>query len=254
MYKPQINVQLSFEDFNQPIGLTMDPENRWIKKAEQIPWVKLEKDYAKNFRNKKGNIAKPLRMALGVLLIQMFYGWSDEEVVQSIQENPYLQFFIGLPGYQQEKSFDSSTMVYFRKRLDATTLAEINEKIVAHNARPQENDQNDDDDSNSGTLILDATCALQKIKYPTDTEQLNEARTHAERIIDRICEENQLAKPRVYRRVARRVYLNIVKRKRKAKKWLRPQIRKLLGFLKRDIKQIAAFLAQGSQLKKQHQI
>lgn len=254
MYKPQINVQLSFEDFNQPIGLTMEPENRWIKKAEQIPWVELEKDYAKNFRNKKGNIAKPLRMALGALLIQMFYGWSDEEVVQSIQENPYLQFFIGLPGYQQEKPFDSSTMVYFRKRLDATTLAEINEKIVAHNAVPQTNDQNDDDDSNSGTLILDATCAPQKIKYPTDTEQLNEARTHAERIIDTICEETQLAKPRVYRRVARRVYLNIVKRKRKAKKWLRPQIRKLLGFLKRDIKHIAAFLAQGYHLKKQHQI
>lgn len=73
MYKPQVNTQLSFEDFNQPIGLTMNPENRWIKKAEQIPWLALEKDYAKNFRNNKGNIAKPLRMALGALLIQMFY-------------------------------------------------------------------------------------------------------------------------------------------------------------------------------------
>lgn len=101
MYKSQVNTQLSFEDFNQPIGLTMNPENRWIKEADQIPWVALEKDYAKNFRNNKGNIAKPLRMALGALLIQMFYSWSDEEVVQSIQENPYLQFFIGLPGYQQ---------------------------------------------------------------------------------------------------------------------------------------------------------
>lgn len=51
----------------------MNPEKRWIKKAKQIPWVALEKDYAKNFHNNKGNIAKPLRMALGALLIQMFY-------------------------------------------------------------------------------------------------------------------------------------------------------------------------------------
>lgn len=257
MYKSQVNTQLSFEDFDQPIGLAMNPENRWIKKAEQIPWVALEKDYAKNFRNNKGNIAKPLRMALGALLIQMFYSWSDEEVVQSIQENPYLQFFIGLPGYQQEKPFDASTMVYFRKRLDATTLAEINEKIIAFNTAPKDTTANDhdnrhDDDSNSGTLIIDATCAPQNIKYPTDTEQLNDARTHAEKIIDVLCETHDLRKPRIYRRKARKVYLSIVKRKKKAKKWLRPKIRQMLGFLKRDIKQIEAYLKMGYTLSEQH--
>ncbi len=47
MYKPQIHTQLAFEDFNQPIGLKMNPENRWIKKAERIPWIELEKEYAK---------------------------------------------------------------------------------------------------------------------------------------------------------------------------------------------------------------
>lgn len=92
MYKSQVNTQLSFEVFNQPIGLTMNPENRWIKKAEHIPWLALEKDYAKNFRNNKGNIAKPLRMALGALLIQMFYSCSDEEVVQSIKKIPTCSF------------------------------------------------------------------------------------------------------------------------------------------------------------------
>nr|WP_251855509.1 hypothetical protein [Enterococcus italicus] len=51
MYKLQTTVQLAFEDFNQPIGLKMNPSNRWIQKAELIPWAELEKDYAKNFRN-----------------------------------------------------------------------------------------------------------------------------------------------------------------------------------------------------------
>jgi hypothetical protein len=76
-------------------------------------------------------------MALGTLLIQIFYSWSDEEVVQSIQENPYLQFFVALPDYQKEKPFDVSTMGYFCKRLDATTLVKINEKIIAFNSQPQ---------------------------------------------------------------------------------------------------------------------
>lgn len=73
---------------------------------------------------------------------------------------------------QEEKPFDASSMVYFRKRLDETTLIEINEKKLTFNAKPEKenSDKNGlDDDSNSGTMILDATCAPQYIKYPTDT-------------------------------------------------------------------------------------
>ena len=55
----------------------MNPETHWIKKSDQIPWAALEKDDTKNFRNNKGNIAKPLLVTLGALLIQMFYSWSD---------------------------------------------------------------------------------------------------------------------------------------------------------------------------------
>lgn len=65
-------------------------------------------------------------------------------------------------------------MVYFRKRFDATALAEINEKIIDFNivledTKPEEDNDHHDDDSNSGTLIIDATCAPQNIKYPMDT-------------------------------------------------------------------------------------
>lgn len=101
-------------------------------------------------------------------------------------------------------------MVYFRKRLDATTIAEINEKIVAFNTAPKDTMSDDNDnDSNSGTLIIDATCALQNIKYPTDTEQLNEARTHAETMIDALCGAHGLPKPRIHRKKARQVYLSV---------------------------------------------
>lgn len=255
MYKAQRHTQLSFEDFDQPMGLTMNPENRWIKKAELIPWSDLEKMYAKHFRNKKGNVAKPLRMALGSLLIQKEYGYSDEETVAQIQENPYLQFFIGLPGYQEAKPFDASTMVYFRKRLDEVTLMDINEKILNYNEKKQERtDKDDDHDNHSGTLILDATCAPQNIKYPTDTELLNDARTHAETIVDIICQTQGLKKPRIYRRIARTVYLSIVRRKKKPQKWLRQQIRKLLNYLKRTILFIQEHSDQDHPLPESHHV
>jgi len=37
MYK-YANKQIKFEDFGQPVGLHMSPENRWIKRAESIPF------------------------------------------------------------------------------------------------------------------------------------------------------------------------------------------------------------------------
>lgn len=42
MYKFHRNQQMSFTDFNQPAGMQMDPENRWVKKAASIPWYDIE--------------------------------------------------------------------------------------------------------------------------------------------------------------------------------------------------------------------
>ena len=97
------NGQISLADFKQPVGMNLKESNRWVKKAQTIPWLDIEKRYAKLFTNRKGNVAKPLRLALGACIIQAEYGYSDEETVLQIQENPYLQYFCGYPGYDDEK-------------------------------------------------------------------------------------------------------------------------------------------------------
>lgn len=133
MYK-FIDNQIKFEDFETPTGMTLNKENRWIKRAENIPWEEIEKKYAKLFKNKKGNVAKPLRLALGACIIQAEYGYSDEETALQIQETAYLQFFCGYRKYEDAKPpFDSSTMVSFRKRLTPEIIGEINELIVTKN-------------------------------------------------------------------------------------------------------------------------
>jgi len=38
MYKFKREKQISFTDFNQPQGMQMNPNNRWVKKAAMIPW------------------------------------------------------------------------------------------------------------------------------------------------------------------------------------------------------------------------
>jgi IS5 family transposase len=122
--------QLSFKDFFLPFGGQLSGENRWIKLADLIPWDELEDDYAAQFCKGFGAPAKPFRMALGALIIKARLGLTDEELVEQIKENPYLQFFIGLEGYQYSAPFDLSMMVYFRKRLPESVVNDCNERIV----------------------------------------------------------------------------------------------------------------------------
>lgn len=76
--------------------------------------------------------AKPLRTALGSLMIQKQYGYSDRELLEQIKENPYYQYFIGLPSYQSHQPYAPSFLVEFRKRHNDNVLMEINEMIIAY--------------------------------------------------------------------------------------------------------------------------
>ena len=148
--------------------------NRWVKRAQTIPWLEIEKKYAKLFSNKKGNVAKSLRLGLGARIIQAEYGYSDAEIPLQIQENPYLQYFCGYKAFDDSKPpFDPSMMVYFRKRLTPEIIGEINEMIIsAEQAKIEKDkeesskDDSDDDDKNSGIMIVDATCAPSQMTRP----------------------------------------------------------------------------------------
>jgi IS5 family transposase len=76
-----------------------------------------------------GAPAKAARGALGALIIQEKLGLTDEEVVEQIRENPYVQYFIGYGEYRDEEPFEASMMVHFRKRLGLVELSGINELI-----------------------------------------------------------------------------------------------------------------------------
>ena len=250
MYKFERYRQLGLADFNQPVGLKMNPENRWVKKAETIPWDAIEEKYAKLFPGKTGMPAKPLRMALGSLLIQKQLGFSDRELVEEITENPYFQYFIGLPGYQTEAPFVPSLLVEFRKRLTDDILGEINEMIIAYNTpddpppggRSNSDTTEIDTTENNGTLILDATCAPQKISFPQDVNLLNEARENLEGIVDDLCRRFDYYVPRMYRRNARKDYLNLAKCKKRTGKKIRKAIKQQLQYIRRDRKYIDELL------------
>ena len=234
--------------------MNLKESNRWVQKAMTIPWNEIEKRYAALFTNRKGNVAKPLRLALGARIIQAEYGYSDEETALQIQENPYLQYFCGYEGYDDSRlPFDPSLMVYFRKRLTPEIIGEINEMILRDAVKQEESDDSDDDDKNNGTLIVDATCAPSNIRYPQDVSLLNEARENAEKILDALHDPADGKKPRTYRKRARKDYLQYARSRKHTTKKTRQATRKQLQYLRRDLESIDQKLLIGKKLSERQE-
>lgn len=145
-------------------------------------------------------------------------------------------------------------MVYFRKRLTPEILGEINELIIAKacskNEQPFAHDDegDQDEDCNDGTMIVDATCASSNIRYPQDTTLLNEARECAEKIIDALHTPGE-EKPRTYRKEAHKEYMKFARVKKRSNALVRKAIRKQLGYLYRDLGYIDVMLGSGRILE-----
>ena len=54
---------------------------------------------------------------------------------------------------------------------------------------PSEESGDTGEDKNSGTLLLDVTCAPQHIAFPQDINLLNESRENLKEIVDAVCYE-----------------------------------------------------------------
>ncbi len=264
MYKTSSAQQLTFNDFNQSCGMSLSNDNEWCVLAGRIDWKLAAEMYSKNFPSTKGRPAFPTRLALGALIIQKRMGLSDRALVKAIAENPYYQYFIGLPGFQAECPFAATSLVGFRKRIGLELLAAVNESFLKDapptpehakkktgEAAGQMNQAGTSDAMPvGGSLILDATCSPSNIRYPHDFSLLNEAREKTDWMIDvlhRQVDPDQ-RHPRTYKQVLRKAYLAMARAKSRPAPKLRSLIRRLLCALKRNLAFVDSYLERGGKL------
>lgn len=271
MIRSHSQKQLSLAEFDWPFQTKMDENNRWVVMARCIPWDQLADGYHQSLSANKGRPAKDARLVIGAVIIKHKLCLSDEETVAQIQENPYLQYFVGLAGYQTKQPFVPSLFVEIRKRMGAGVFEAFHQAIINSVEHEQQkstpasktlpSDDNEPPTStatsendqpavveksmeNRGKLILDATVAPQAIRYPTDLNLLNEAREISEQVIDKLYPETSLkSKPRTYRQQARKAYLALVKQRRPRVKERRRGIKRQLQYLRRNLQHIQSLLS-----------
>jgi len=256
MYRKKDRHQKEFDEFLLPFGGKLSQDNRWVQKAALIPWDELEPMYEASLTGSNtGAPAFSFRVALGSQIIKESLKITDEETVEQIKENPYLQYFLGYTSFTTTKPFDASMMVHFRKRLKWNDLQAINERIAGITGTQafEQNDPPDGDKSgpsgspentsqdvlpeNKGTLKVDATCTPADIRFPTDLSLVEEARRKSEELIDVLyaAGAKDKKKPRSYRKKARKHFLSIIRKRRKNTKEIRKAIGKQLRYLKRNL-------------------
>ncbi|HBH82574.1 MAG: hypothetical protein A2X04_15420 [Bacteroidetes bacterium GWF2_41_9] len=230
--------QQKIEEVKTDFELALDPKNRWIQLSSITPWDDLVREYIKSLNPRYGSPGLNPRVAVGSLIVKHKLNLSDEEIVRIIQENIFIQYFLGLDRYHPKPLFHPSVFVDLRKRMGIANYDRVSQKIIQF-ARSEELKEKGKGQKrvkkNWGVLQLDATVADQYIKYPNDLELLNDSREWSEDLIDIIFEASMLPKkPRTYRRVARNDYLSVAKKKNKTTKVIHKAIRKQLNYLRRN--------------------
>jgi len=253
--------------FQTPFEQSLDPNNRWVRLAHFIAWEELAPLYEKQMDAEQGTPAKDARLILGAVIIKHKENLTDEDTIDAIKENVYMQYFVGLSSFKTEKIFEPSLFVAIRKRLNPAFWNKLNEIIIStslnnHISSEEKNSDNNEMkkfsceeeknpseekenaqekpvqsevEANEGELLLDATVAPQDIAYPNDLNLVNESRVKADQLITLVCLHSGEKKPRTYNRVARKNYLSVAKKKNRSSKEIHKAVGKQLRYLKRNL-------------------
>ena len=144
------NKQLTFDLFRSSLE-ELDKTNRWIMLGDLLPWAEIEKRYNSKLNNQvKGVGNKPARLIIGAMIIKHKLNLGDEETIQMIQENPYMQYMCGLPEYTTKPMFDSSLFVTIRKCISEEELNDMTGSLLTEQRLKQEEKRKDEEGPDKG--------------------------------------------------------------------------------------------------------
>lgn len=272
--------QLTLAGFETPFVNQLNKDNRWVKMAQVIPWDKIVPYYDHLFSSDEGRVPISGRIIIGAMIIKHLEKFTDRATIQHIQENMFMQYFLGYSSFTNEAPFTAPLFVAIRKRMSLELTSKISDVIALHCTVDQEpedssfNDADPPDDiavsgageqiatpsagtqamsplactpapTHKGKLIMDATVAPQHITFPTDLKLLSAARRKSEQLIDLLYNPafHGPVKPRTYRNIAQRLFLNTAKKKAKSNKEIYKSNGRQLRFLRRNLNHIDRLVA-----------
>lgn len=241
---PKPTLPSNGELFRQPLAEMLNLAHPLIKLADIINWEEIDQTFRAHFSSTKGRPALSPRLVAGLLYLQHAYDCSDEEIVNTWFENPYVQYFTGETYFQTEAPLDSSSLTRWRKRIGeegVETLLLVTIEAARRIGMIKTSSVN--------RVIVDTTVMPKAVAYPTDSRLLEKSRQH----LVSLAKEHDLSlrqnynreAPHLAARVGRYAHAKQYKRMRKALKTLRTRV----GRVYRDIQRQLGTLPETSQCR-----
>ena len=132
-----------------------------------IPWQPIIDQLVPYYNQRKGRTGHSLRILVATSILSRLRQLSDRKVIESIQENRYMQYFCNIPDSELMTFLHPSTLCRFRQRIGEEGALIIEEQVFQHLKRASVID--------ADMMLMDATVLESPIIYPTDVRLLYKA-------------------------------------------------------------------------------
>ena len=220
--------------FAPPLDGIINLRHPLVRLAGSIDWPFLGRRFGTVYCLGPGQPPLPTRLIAGLFILKHMHNLSDEELCERWVENPYFQYFCGEVVFQHECPFDRSSLTRWRQRLGEDELAALLQEslAVAHRTgalKPKDLER----------VAVDTTVQEKAIAHPTDARLLHRAVEKLAKLAR--CEGVKLRQS--YLRVAKRAAIMVgrythahqFKRARRALKFLRTRLGRIIRDIRRKI-------------------
>jgi IS5 family transposase len=220
------------ELFKNRLSDELNPKNELLQLSSLIPWESLEEEFATMYIDKGlgGQPPKPIRLMLGLLLLQHMHDLSDENVVRMWVENPYWQHFCGYDYLQWEMPINPSSLTRWRgrfgkERLEIILAMTVSVAVSSGTIRKKE----------LSSVSVDTTVMPKNITHPTDSKLLERSRLRLVKLAKKHGIELRQNYNLVSKKLIRQIggYLHAKQMQRAARSIKR--LKTILGRVQRDI-------------------
>ena len=152
--------QRQIDCFIPNLLMELNPKKPLYKLANKVPWTVIENQFEHLYAN-TGRPAHPIRLMVGLTLLQRIENLSDEMVVERFTRDVYYQFFCGKACFQIHQPCAASDLTHFRKRIGekgVEFLLQLSIKLHGDKVRKAKR------------IIVDTTVQEKNITYPTNAK------------------------------------------------------------------------------------
>jgi IS5 family transposase len=238
MSKPE-KIDIRQDDlFRRRLCNQLNPNHPLFMLTGMIDWEGLETYFAPLYQAELGHPPRPIRLIIGLMMLQHVEGLSDEQVVLKWVENPYYQYFCGYDHFQWKLPINPSSLTRWRGRIGKEGL----EKILAATIQVGK-DCGKISEKSCRHVITDTTVMEKAITFPTDSKLLNRARQKLVGLV----KKQGLCLRQSYHRVGKKAYTQACRYGHAGQyKRMKGQVKKLKTYLGRVIRDIERKLPQGA--------